>query len=268
MNRDKRGLLVGMVLGDGCLRVRTRLKDGKYPYVQSEFRMKHSYKQREYLEHKAELVRQMFGGEVNVKSTYVMLKGVRHEQVLVTKSNNYFRALYKVMYPNGVKTYTRRVLGYLTAHGIAMWYLDDGHARVNVNRDGWVTSCTTEIATCCSKPEVEVIRLYFQQVHDISVKPYQLRENQWCIRMNTANSQKFARLIMQYVPASMRYKLAHVSNLNVHECRAPAIECVSCGVLAYATDRRKGLCLSCYHRQRRRKQKGEDIVRANGKANR
>jgi hypothetical protein len=264
MNRDKRGVLVGMVLGDGCLRVRRRLKNGKYPYIQSEFRMKHSYKQRAYLEHKAEIIAAMFGGMCKVHDTYVMLKGVRHEQVLATKSNKYFRILYKVMYPDGKKTYTRRVLDYLTPHGIALWYLDDGHARTNVNSEGWISSCSTEIATCCSLEEVEIIKTYFKEKHDISVKLFLHHKDQWSIRMNTADSKKFAMLIAPYVPACMMYKMAHVSSLNVHECRAPAIACKSCGIPAYATDRRKGLCLSCYHRQYRKKQKGEDIVRANG----
>ena len=262
MNRDKRGILVGMVLGDGCIRVRTRLKSGKYPYIQAEFRMKHSYKQRAYLEHKAELIAAMFGGSCKVHNTYVMLKGVRHEQCMMTKSAKYFRALYKVMYPGGKKTYTRRVLDYLTPQGIALWYMDDGHARTNVGTDGWVSSCSTEIATCCSHEEALTIQAYFVAKHSISFKVYPMRPGQWCIRANTAESQKFARLITPYIPASMRYKLAHVSNLNTHECRAPSVLCVGCGLPAYATDRRKGLCLSCYHKQYHRKAKGDDIVRA------
>lgn len=250
MNRKDRGLLVGMLLGDGCLRVRDRLKDGKYLYKQAELRVKHSSKQKAYAEHKAELVAQMFGGACKVHDTSSVAFGAKYSQVYFTKSNPYFRALYSVVYPEGKKRITRRVLNYLTPQGIALWYLDDGSARVNRNSEGWVSSCATEIATCCTLDEAEEIVAYFKAVHDIVVKPFKLN-TYWCIRMNTAESQKFCRLIAQYVPASMLYKLQHVSNLNVQECRTPAVPCRTCGTPTRTADRRKGLCLSCYHKQNR-----------------
>jgi hypothetical protein len=248
MNRQDRGILVGMVFGDGCLRVRERLWREKYKYVQSELRMKHSHIQRAYLEYKAELVNKMFGGNATVNTVQTKLKGKSYEQCLYTKSNKYFKALRRVMYPNGKKIFTRQSLNYLTPHGIAIWFMDDGHARVNVDNQGWVSSISSEIATCCSLQEIEDIKAYFKEIHDIDIKPYRYGKGTeyWCFRMNTANTQEFARIISPYVIPSMRYKLANVANLNVQECRAQSSICTSCGSVSYGNDRRGGKCTKCY----------------------
>lgn len=256
MNRRNRGVLIGMVLGDGYISVRSMLKDGKYPYVSSELCLKHSIKQREYLEYKASLLKSMFGGTVSVKVFDVVVAGVTYKQCRVSKSHRYFRVLHRVMYSGGKKTITRKLLNWLTPHGIAIWYMDDGFGRVNRDANGWVSSCSTEIATCCSREEAEEVQLYFRQVHDIEVKLMRCRGDRWSIRMNTSESQKFARLIAPYVIPHMRYKLAHVANLNVHECRTHAKSCVVCGKLSYNTDRKRGLCDSCYYEYRRSQRVG------------
>lgn len=270
MNNVDRGILVGMVLGDGCLRVRDRLI-GKYINHQSELRIKHSYKQRVYLEYKAELVRKIFGGNATTKDTTVNLKGKVHNQVLFVKSNPYFRTLRSVMYPNGKKTYTEQCLNYLTPNGIAIWYMDDGSAHINTNKNGWVSSCFTIISTCCSLPEVELIIKYFSEIHDISIKKMYQKDKYWSIRMNTEASQKFAKLVSPFIIPEMRYKLAHVANLNVQECKTHSSVCLQCGINSYGNNRRKGLCGRCYtnnnydevRKHTIQKKKCEDMIRAN-----
>jgi len=250
MNRIDRGILTGMVFGDGCLRVRDRLKDGKYAYIQSELRIKHSYKQRAYLDYKADLIRKIFGGNATVKETTVTTLGKVHNQVLLTKSNKYFKTLKSVMYPNGIKTYTKQSLSYLTPHGIAIWYMDDGSANTNTNKEGWCSSCITHISTCCSLPEATEIVKYFIDTHDIEVKTF-FEKGNWSIRMNTEASQKFAKLIAPFIIPEMRYKLAHVANLNVQECKTHSTNCIKCGLNTFGNHRRKGVCGACYYLQRK-----------------
>lgn len=60
MNKENRGVLVGLVLGDGCLRT---YKHDTNNSVRSVLIMKHSIKQKEYLEHKAEVVLSILGGK-------------------------------------------------------------------------------------------------------------------------------------------------------------------------------------------------------------
>ena len=258
---------MGMVLGDGSLSVRQRLKDGKYPYTAAELTLKHSIVQREYMDHKAAMLNRMFGGNATVREFSVTVSGKVHQQCRLSKSHKYFRALHRVTHPGGTYKITRRLLDYLTPHGIAVWYMDDGSARVNRSEKGWVTSCSTDISTCCSYDEAVEVQLYFQRAHDIAVKVFRAKpgKDYYSIRMNTAESQKFARLISEWVIPHMRYKLAHVADLNVHECRTLAKTCVVCGKLSYNIDRKRGMCGACYAKDRYAARKaGDDIVRPNG----
>ena len=255
MNREHRGILVGMTLGDGHLNVRKRKQKGKYEYESSELRIVHAIKQKDYLSHKAELVRKIFGGKHSVRDfTHAppAAKGRSYKMCGFSKSHKYFKTLKSMMYPCGIKTYTRRVLDMLTPEGIALWYCDDGSAARNFNKKGWVSSVSTLIATQCSKIEAETICDYFLETYSIQFRlafdKRCVEGKQYYIRANTYESKRFVKLIEKYIPDSMRYKLSHVSDLNLQECRAPKTQCLSCDADVYG-NRRKGLCCKCYHRQ-------------------
>lgn len=245
-----------MVFGDGHISVRKRLKSGKYEYESSELVIKHSAAQQDYCLHKAALVRGIFGGKFTVRNGVTELNGKKHYWVHFTKSHGYFRILKALLYPEGQKRFTRQALEMLTPAGIALWYMDDGHARTNISeKTGLISSCSTQIATMCSEAEVLEIIEYFARVHQIEFKarcdPRRAEGKQFYIDANTAHSQKFARLIKPYVIPSMLYKLAHVANLNTHECKAPVLKCSSCGNPTFTANRKKGLCSACYTRQNR-----------------
>lgn len=251
MNRSDRGIIVGMVLGDGFIRVRERISHQGYKHMTQELRVKHSYQQLAYIRHKAGIIQRMFGGVCNVMPTSVSADGKTYQQAMFNKSHKYFRYLHRVMYPGGKKKITRRVLDYLTPHGVAIWYMDDGNCNVNRNKDGWVTSCSTIISTCCSEDEARDVQAWFLARHDIVAKPFYAKNGNYSIRMNTGESQKFARLVEPYIIPEMRYKLAHVANLNIHECRPAAMQCRECGAVIY-DNRRKMMCVACYTRQLKR----------------
>jgi hypothetical protein len=217
MNREDRGILVGMVLGDGYLNVRHRLKDNKYKYESSELVIVHSTKQRDYLLYKSELVRRIFGGKFTISEKKTTLKtGKTYFGCGFSKSSPYFRILKKMMYADRKKTITTQVLNMLTPLGIAIWYMDDGHARRNINKDGYVSSVSTNIATCCSEQESLLICEWFYDRYEIKFKPFPEKGN-FSIRCNTQDSHKFARLIEPFIIPSMRYKLSHVADLKSHE---------------------------------------------------
>lgn len=249
MNREDRGILVGMVFGDGYLNVRHRLKDEKYKYESSELVIVHSVQQRDYLIYKSELVRKIFGGNHTIREkTIALANGKTYFGCGFSKSNKYFRILKRIMYPNNKKTITSQSLNMLTAHGIAIWYMDDGHARRNINNQGFVSSVSTNIATCCPEDEASLICKWFKELYDIQFKPFP-EKGSFSIRCNTQESHKFARLIEKFIIPSMRYKLAHVADLNLHERQAPTGICI-CGDVIYG-NRHKGLCGVCYMKQYR-----------------
>ena len=275
MNATDRGALVGMVLGDGYINTSG---------TKSELSVLHSTTQREYCEHKAARVRQILGGAFSVRE-YANGPGGRYKAVKFTSSHKYWSNLKRRLYPNGVKTFTRFALDMLTDEGIAFWYMDDGSARRNVNKDGWVTSVATDIATMCSESECLTIVDYFKEVHDVSFK-VRCRKGSppnkaFYVQCNTAESRKFAQIVRPFIIPPMMYKIAHVADLDSHECRAPTGKCVKCDAVLYDS-RKTGLCVTCYSRKyyrnvaRHRDGRtprlpdlvGDEIVRPNGKSNR
>lgn len=253
MNRADRGILVGMVLGDGYLNVRKRLQSGKYEYMSSEIAIKHSVAQVDYCQHKLDVLKGIFpNNNPHLKYADTTLSnGNSYRQCSFSLSNPYFRVLKGMMYPEGKKTYTQHVLDMLTPQGIAIWYMDDGSSHRNHTKEGWVSSVSTSIATMCSRQEVETIINYFLNEHGIEFKPRFRKaspeDRGWFIEANTKASRIFATLIAPYIIPSMLYKLSHVADLKLHECQTSkeAFKCKSCGT-EDSKGSAKGLCRNCY----------------------
>lgn len=252
MDRATRGLIVGMVLGDAHVSVRRRLKpDGtRYEAESSEMRVLHSTKQRDYCEHKCALLNWALNRHAVVHDVKNGPDG-RYKASQFSISHPYFKQVKGWAYPGGVKTITTRLLEMLTPEGIALWYMDDGSARVNVNKDGWIKSVATDIATYCPEEEANIARDYFAKeygvVFNVRCRTQSPRESAFYLQANTEASRDFVRVIDPFIIPSMRYKVAHVADLSSHECRAPVGIC-QCGSKIYDI-RRKGLCVACYSRK-------------------
>ncbi len=225
MNTEDRGILVGMVIGDGYLNVRHRIKPKGYEYESSELKVSHSTKQLDYAQHKANLIKKMFGGKCNIYYYETFLKATNKSYPMCAfmKSNSYFRILKKFIYKDKTKCITSEVLNMLTPHGIAIWYMDDGHARRNFNKDGFVSSVSTEISTYCTYEEANTIINWFKEKHGLDTKLF-LSKGKYCIKWNTQASHEFARLVQPYIIPSMLYKLSHVADLSLHECRTSQVD--------------------------------------------
>lgn len=264
MEVAKRGVIIGMVLGDGYVQVRTRYNKGKYPYESRSMRVLHGPEQRAYCEWKAGRLGWALGCRAPNVTQVKNGPGGRYTAYQFTKNHSYFGQVRDWLYPGGNKRFTRRVLDMLTPEGVAIWYMDDGHARRNYNSRGFTSSVATDIATQCSETEAIVIRDWFLDRFDVEFKVRCFKScspgKQFFIQGNTEASQKFASIIAPHVPECMLYKLAHVAALSSHECRAPISEC-ACGNPIYA-NRRGGLCDTCYSREhyQRRLVVGDDIV--------
>ena len=240
-----------MVLGDGYINVRKRLNKGIYKYDSSEMRIVHSLAQKDYCIHKAGLVKKYLGGNFSVRE-YASGPGGAYRCCGFSASNSYFKLIKKWLYPGGKKTITLHALEMLTDEGLALWYMDDGHARRNLNKDGYVSSVATSIATMCSKEEIDTIISWFKARYSVEWKPRYKKgspeDKAWFIECNTENSRFFAHIVRPFIIDSMMYKLAHVADLTSHECRAPVGKCTTCNGPLY-DKRRGGLCGTCYSRR-------------------
>lgn len=257
MNVDKRGIIIGMAIGDGYVQVRNRLNKGKYHYESRNMRVLHGANQRAYCEWKAKRLGYALGGrQINVTKVKNG-PGGKHDAYQFTASNPYFGQVRSWLYPDGKKWLSPKVLNMLTPEGIAIWYMDDGSARRNTNSKGFVSSVSTDIATMCSEREVDSIIDFFMSEYKIEFRKrfnkHVTPEHSFYIQANTAHSHSFINLISRYVPECMMYKLAHVAAVKSHECQAPVSKCKICGNPRY-DNRRRGMCTKCYTRDLRKTQ--------------
>ena len=112
MNKIEKATLIGLVLGDGYI----DCSKNKDVYINSAITFTHCKKQKEYLEWKAEILHQIFGGN---KPKVIEFTNNGYEGVKMMKSNKYFRVLYKYLYKNGKKTIPLKALNRLTPLSLA-----------------------------------------------------------------------------------------------------------------------------------------------------
>lgn len=252
MKTEDLGAVIGMVFGDGYLNVRTRMGCGKYPYIASEMRIVHAITQLAYCEHKAERLRQIFGGNFTVASylhSPPSVNGKAYRVCGFSVSNTAFKEIKPLLYPDGKKAFTPKALDKLTPEGIAYWYMDDGSAHRNIDKGGWITSVNTTFATYCTEQEAKCICDYFLSNHGIAFRVgYEKAKHSHIVRANTHESRLFAKLIQPYVVPTMLYKISHVADLDLHEHQPPVALCPKCGNVIYSKSR-QGLCVTCYTRQ-------------------
>ena len=251
MNRENRGILVGMVYGDGYLHCGWR-KSGDHKIFRQSLVIVHSDKQHDYCVHKAKLVKTI------LKRTCRVVQGVNNKKYRCSRfsvSHPYCKTLWKKMYSDGKKRFTRQCLDMLTDHGLAIWYLDDGHTNFNVNIDGYITSVYMQLATMCSKEEINILKDYFNEVHNLfPTIRCDNRSNPWkkyFLQFKTDDSITLTNIIKPYVIESMSYKINPIQNLLSHERQAPIAVCKDCGRDIYKNTKR-GYCPTCYVRNLRK----------------
>lgn len=205
LSNEQKGLLLALCLGDGCLR-KPHPKTGA---VQLE--IGHSLKQLSYCTYKRDIIYSIFGGKTPPKIGIrkVKVNNKEHATCRFTKTNDYFIALRKKLYPYGRKTITRKLLDTLTLQGIAIWYMDDGSCYFKESEiDGHSICIDLRIAThCFTKEEHEIIVDYFKEVWGINFYTfYSKTRDVYCIRANKQAAIKFIELIKPYVIPEMQYK--------------------------------------------------------------
>lgn len=215
MNLKKRSILLGMLLGDGCLKTKIHHnKDGSvstyYEYV-----LAHSYKQKEYLERKLDIFHSLIGGK-RPKIIYEK----RTNSYRFSRCNKIFRLFHRTLYSkNNKKYFTEKVFKYLTPESLAIWYMDDGGVSKSKYK-GKVTSCEMRLYTYFSEEEADIAVNYFKNKWDITVKKRKYsKTDQWNLIFNTKESIKFELLISPFIIESMKYKLP---SYNI--TRAPDIQ--------------------------------------------
>lgn len=199
ISKEKKSLLIAMLLGDGTI---------SSNYV---FKLSHSEAQREFLEWKVKLLTD-YGFKVNGIKEYISKCGYNEgKKVLYSQLsiNPTIKALRRSVYiPK--KTFTRRLLNWLDSQGLAIWYMDDGCINVNTSKQRSTIQHTIKIATCVDEPTVNVIINYFLEVWNIKFRKFPEGKNTFSIASSSEEDcSKFISIIRPYIEQvpSLLYKI-------------------------------------------------------------
>lgn len=119
LNKEKRSLLLSMVLGDGCLHY---IKNNKIIY--GGFTMHHGLDQTDYCTWKAQIVGKIFDKEITLRN------GNAGKSIQFSVCMKRLRAWRKFCYPNNKKSISK-VLRFITnpTFALAIWLMDDGYVE-------------------------------------------------------------------------------------------------------------------------------------------
>lgn len=199
MNRETRGILIGMSLGDGCLFVNKNLACS---LPQVNLGIKHSLDQLAYIEHKALLLHSCLGGKCPKVS---IVDNGKYPGAYIVKSNKYFRILRKALYPNGKKTITIKILDRITPQGLAIWWMDDGCISMK-KRNGKIHARQGFINTYTPLYETQIVCDWLDKRFQVYSRPVFDRKF-YRVRLNTESLKTLIPIIRPYIIPSMAYKI-------------------------------------------------------------
>lgn len=195
-----KGLLVGMLLGDGCL----ALSGGRNAYM----RIQHGLSQDDYLRHKAAIL-----GELTAVNIHY-LNGKYPGIACKTRRHPLYTRLREIAYPGGRKTVTPTWLNWLTPQGVAIWYMDDGSLmkQSGTNKSGRPRIISRRIAlnTCgFSLEENQLLQRFLLERFGIK---FNINTTRWHDKVyyrlvaGANEARKLFELIGPYLHPSMAYK--------------------------------------------------------------
>lgn len=133
LRKDKRSMLLSLVIGDGCLHYHHR---GAKTYA--GLTIAHSPKQADYIAWKAKLIGSILGREINLRTTSNAKGfGTNSEAKLIQIAASWkrFKAWRKFIYPKGKKDKSL-ILRFITNPDflMAIWLMDDGYVEGRIDQ--------------------------------------------------------------------------------------------------------------------------------------
>jgi len=214
LRKDKRSLLLSLVLGDGCLHYLKHRKNKIYGAITID----HGIKQADYQKWKAELIGSILGREVKVRT------GHKGKSVQISASWKRFKAWRKFCYPNGKKSIPK-ILKFIQHPDFALSVLlmDDGYVETSKSKlkNGTVKNygARFRIYLCDqSQEELDDINIWIKKNFDVNakIKLSKVKNKKYpFIKFNQAESLKIWEQIRKFVLQfkSMRYKFRYIEQL-------------------------------------------------------
>lgn len=206
--KNKTGILVGILLGDGYISKDGRLEIG------------HSINQKDYLLFKKERLK------------YLIYTSYR-EQLINNKfiqcsirsgTTPYLRLMRKIWYkPN--KQLTEKMINKINEEGLCYWYLDDGSLLFQRDKDGNIESRKGYLNTQGFTYE-ENLMLQKMLLNKYNIKTLIHKDKEYYrLYLNSTELKKLIKIIFPYCPPCMYYKICmrygerkNKENLCKHSC--------------------------------------------------
>lgn len=197
-DNDLMAALIGTLLGDGWL---TKSGKGSKSYRGG---ISHSTKQYCYLEYKKQLLSAIITNsgitsKLNKEQTLNGKKIAENTSCNITfKASPYLKELHSILYRNGKKVITDKLLEHFDVLSLALFYFDDGHK--SINKSGLVYYRIANYDLDLKS------RLKFQsfllEKFNLNCKVYAN-----CFEFFNKEGIKFINLIKEYAPECVQYKL-------------------------------------------------------------
>lgn len=213
-NKQSRNLLIAMLLGDGTI---CKNNNTGHTFM----KVHQGRKQKEFVEWKAKKFDE-FGIPNSGVIEYETKTNFTHGEawsnyVCRVKSLPFVKVLRRVIYKNGKKQFSRKLLNRVDALGLAIWYMDDGslnfkkHTLVDGTKK--IHGLFLRISTCLPKDQAQVYIDWLKEEWDVNF--YMVHEGKkkdsYSLCCGTNEAIKFINIIKPYVDEvpSMRYKIVY-----------------------------------------------------------
>lgn len=192
--KEARNLVLFMLFGDGSIN-----KKGGYLVV------RHSVKQKEYIEWKMKLLRN-YG--INTTDIYYVSNNGYGAYEFRTFSHDFIKEMRRYMYTPYKNIANIKQLNKFNELGLCIWYLDDGGISQAKDKNGKIKSNTLMLNTMLSKEENQIIIDWFFNKWNIKFRQCK-NHNHYRLECGTKEARKFIELIKPYAEQipSMGYKL-------------------------------------------------------------
>lgn len=188
----QREMLVGLLLGDACLETQNRGRTYR-------LKIEHSITQAEYVQHLYEAFREWVLRGPQIKSQQIA--GKTYQKLWFnTVSHGAFRFYAQQFYRNGTKVVPKLIHRFLTARGLAYWFMDDGSIKSKQSKG--VLFNTQGFAEQDIAKLIKVLREKF----GLEAKQRRQPEGQQ-IYISGRSYERFRALVEPYLIPQMRYKL-------------------------------------------------------------
>lgn len=205
LSKEQKDIIYGTLLGDGYLNKRG---------TNVRLQLVHGPKQENYIKWKAEKLHNIITPRGLKKNKYKdnhSKLGYKICWDFYTETHDYLKYLYNILYPNGVKTFTKENLSLLTPLSLAVWLMDDGNlnkrkGRVRLDGTRSYVGARFRICTCTKDPkQEELIVKVLNKKFDLDFKVCR-HKDYFMVYCTTDCFKKLVDIVNPFVIPSMNYK--------------------------------------------------------------